>query len=132
MRKNKNLGKAAAAAVVLGALASASPAFASAGENVQSVVRSGTGSISANAYSWLKYDNKNVAIVNGKDFYSHPTYTEYDRVKNHGLRLDNGKEGSTKYSGSSVKNYVQKVTACINVKGSPDTCGPADRPNDGR
>ncbi|ESP95657.1 hypothetical protein B591_30688 (plasmid) [Streptomyces sp. GBA 94-10 4N24] len=84
------------------------------------------------AYSWQSYGNKNVAIRDERSDSKGP-YTLYDRVNNHGLRLNNNNgAGSTVYSGSSTSNYVQKVTACLDLAGLPDACGYDDRPGDGR
>ncbi|MDO0914482.1 hypothetical protein QQM39_27715 [Streptomyces sp. DT2A-34] len=126
----KKAGKFVAAAAILGAFAGASPAVASAGEDLRSIGTNIDGSIAIDAYSWKSAGNKNVAIkwVSG----THSAYTEYDRVNTHGLRLDNDNKGTTKYSGSSTSNYVQKVTACWDIAGNVDDCGPDDRPGDGR
>lgn len=126
----KKAGKIVAAAAILGALAGASPAVADAGEDLRSIGTGLDGSIQIDAYSWKSYGNKNVAIKWKAG--THSAYTEYDRVNSYGLRLNNNDKGTTKYSGSSTSNYVQKVTACYDIPGNVDSCGPDDRPGDGR
>ncbi|MDQ0937052.1 hypothetical protein [Streptomyces turgidiscabies] len=41
-------------------------------------------------------------------------------------------QGETTFSDNSTTNYVVKVTACVHFDGTPDKCGPDDRPGDGR
>ncbi|MFI0142126.1 hypothetical protein ACH4N9_39185, partial [Streptomyces luteogriseus] len=107
-------------------------AYGDAGEDLTSRMQDILGYDIAFAYSWQSYGNKNVAIRDEKADSRGP-YTLYDRVNNHGLRLNNETgSGTTAYSGSSTSNYVQKVTACLDIKGLPDECGYDDRPNDGR
>jgi hypothetical protein len=130
MQIAKKAGKIVAAVAIVSAFAGASPAFAGAGEDVRSVLQGLDGTVNVDAYSLKSSGNKNVAVkwAAGR----HSAYTEYDRVNTHGLRLNNGSKGTTKYSGSSTSNYVQKVTACVDIAGNVDTCGPDDRPGDGR
>lgn len=133
----RGFGKAAAVIAIGGALVGASSAaFADAGENVTSTLRAGgaaDGTPWAYAYSLQSYGNKNVAVQDKFENNS-AVYAEFDRKNTKGLRLWNTKDiyNSKTYSDSSTSNYVVKVTACEQVNNAPDTCGPDDRPGDGR
>lgn len=137
MQTVKRFGTVAASVAIAGALlGSGATAHANAGENVTSVYGL---QCSGSAYSYWVYsfsllsnNNANVGVRDGCSD-GNGVYSLYDRVSNHGLRLDdtNG-YGTTVYSSSSTSNYVQKVTGCLNISLTPDQCGPDDRPGDGR
>ncbi|MDO0914483.1 MULTISPECIES: hypothetical protein [unclassified Streptomyces] len=137
MKMVRGFGKAVAAIAIGGALAGASStAFADAGEDVTSTLRAGgasDGAPWAYAYSLKSNGNKNVAVQD-KFENGAAVYSEFDRKNTKGLRLWNTKDiyNSKTYSDSSATNYVVKVTACEQVNNAPDTCGPDDRPGDGR
>ncbi|MFC9229974.1 hypothetical protein ACFTZI_13580 [Streptomyces decoyicus] len=133
MQVIKLAGKVAAAAAIAAVLAGASPAFADAGEDITSTFSAEGGEKVSYAYSLQKYGNKNVAIQDKREDKA-PVYAEFDRLKTKGLRVWNNSDvaGSTKYSDSSASNYVVKVTACWQQDAVPDSCGPDDRPGDGR
>ncbi|WP_329175581.1 hypothetical protein [Streptomyces sp. NBC_01477] len=137
MQTVKRFGKVAAGVAIAGALlGGGATAHADAGENVTSVygLQCSGSAYSYWVYSWssLSNGNENVAVRDGCSD-GNGVYSLYDRVNDHGLRLDNSSGyGTTKYSGNSTSNYVQKVTACINIPLTPDQCGPDDRPGDGR
>lgn len=106
------------------ALMGSAPAFA---ENLTSSFNS--------AYAWSKdgsYNNRTVAVKDtGDDGF--PVYTNYDRKKNRGLRMDNRKGyGASVYSGANESNPVTAVQACVNVPHWPDSCASYDRPGDGK
>ncbi|MBD0420210.1 hypothetical protein H0H10_13705 [Streptomyces sp. TRM S81-3] len=105
------------------ALSGAGQASAGAGESLDSKT---TG---AHAYS---HGTNGAAAVLDNQGDSHAVYNLYDRLRNTGLRLDNHEGyGNTTYTVKDESNYVQKVTACVNLQLTPDRCGPDDRPNDG-
>ncbi|QES49067.1 hypothetical protein DEJ50_15890 [Streptomyces venezuelae] len=105
------------------ALSGAGQAFAGAGENLDST---GIGT-----KAWSHGTNGQVAIKDtASDGYS--VFTLYDRRNNTGLRLNNSNgNGTTVRSGMDESNYVRKVTACVDLWLTPDTCGNDDRPGDG-
>ncbi|MEU6849366.1 hypothetical protein ABZ901_05455 [Actinacidiphila alni] len=136
MQTFRKLSVVAAGVAVAGAMLGGATAHANAGENVTSVYglkcSDSVYSYWVYAFSMLSNNNQNVGVRDGcKD--GDGVYTLYDRVNDHGLRLDNTNGyGTTVYSGNSTSNYVQKVTGCLNIKYTPDQCGPDDRPGDGR
>lgn len=134
MQISKSAKKAAMAVVMLGAIAGASPAYADAGEDVTSQLNHHTNPNIhiAYAYSLQSNGNKNVA-VRDQQADGNGVYSEFDRKNTKGLRLLNNQgSGNTTYSDNSTSNYVVKVTACVHFDGTPDKCGPDDRPGDGR
>jgi hypothetical protein len=134
---SRRFGKAAVVIAIGGALVGASPmAFADAGEDVTSTLRAGgkaDGAPWAYAYSLRSNGNKNVTVQD-KFENGAAVYAEFDRKNTKGLRLWNTKDfyNAKTTSDSYASNYVVKVTACEQVNNGPDTCGPDDRPGDGR
>lgn len=128
--------RAAALVALTAALGAASPAFANAGEDVTSTLRLDNDANNAKvayAYSLKSYGNKNVAVQDKWED-GHHVYSEFDRKNTKGKRLWNKSDIHNRktYSDSSTKNYVVKVTACMHYNNLPDSCGPSDRPGDGR
>ena len=121
---SRTFGKIVVAGAAVAALTGVGPAFAGAGESLDS--------ITTGAKAWSHGTNGAVAI---KDTVTDgdEVYTLYDRRYNTGFRMNNeGGSGSTTYSALDTTNYVRKVTACVNLNNKPDRCGPDDRPGDGR
>ncbi|MEV8018750.1 hypothetical protein AB0O76_20900 [Streptomyces sp. NPDC086554] len=126
MSRRRAAANVIATAAAVMALMGAGQAFGDAGENLDS------STVGSKTWSHENIGNKNVKVMDTEPD-SHPVYSLYDRRTSTGKRLDNHKgNGETAKSGDDSRNYVTKVTACVNVQLSPDRCGSDDRPGDGR